>query len=88
MIIYEALTGIYKPCILKHEVEERTGLFNCGEGKRYAINDKYSHFFTTWKDAHKFLVSEAQTAYTIAKDKFEAAAAELNKVVELVNLTF
>jgi len=74
MIKYTAFYGIFKFEILKSNPSNT----------QKEIKGFYKDF-NTWTEAHAFLKTEAQTAYNLAKAKYEAAAAELNKVVEMVD---
>lgn len=88
MIKYEACTGMYRPTIVKHEVERETDKFVWINGRRTAKKSQSalgSQFFDTWKQAHNFLIDEVGEVYERAKDKYEAATAELNKVIEFVD---
>jgi len=75
MIKYGAMLGTYTPEIVKEEF---------GNGFE-PVDTKRCKWFNTWTEAHALLKAEAQTAYDLAKAKYEAAAAELNNVVEMVD---
>lgn len=86
MIKYEAMNGMYRSTIVKHEIERESDSFVwIKNGRRQAVKSQYSQFFNTWNEAHNFLIVEARTAYDKIKNKLDVAADELNKTIELVN---
>ena len=77
-------TGKWRTYIEKIEIERETDASVWVDGRRFGKKTSYDSFFDTWKDAHEFLLRNAERTVVSLERRLEYANERISEIKALV----